>query len=84
MGKSSVKVEGGKMVQIEKRGSEIRFTGDFFIQPPEARERIERKLENLGEEVSRKEVLKAVKSVDAELIGFSAKDITEAFIEAQK
>lgn len=81
MGKASVKVEGGKMVNVNVKGSDISVTGDFFIEPAEAREEIESILgesENLTED----ELVKEIKNLEAKLIGFSAEDVVEAFQKA--
>lgn len=82
MGKASVKVEGGKMVNVKIDNSKVSVTGDFFIEPPEARQEIERKLESMGQKPSEDEVLEAVQKVEADLIGFSAENVAEAYIKA--
>ena len=82
MGEASVKVEGGKMVNIKIDESGLSFTGDFFIEPAEAREEIEEALGVLDRDSSNKEIVKAVLEVDAKLIGFSAEHVAEAFRKA--
>lgn len=82
MGKASVKVEGGKMVNVEVKGSEVSVTGDFFIEPPKAHEKIEEQLEALEPGATEHEIVEEVEQVDARLIGFSARDVAEAFRKA--
>jgi lipoate-protein ligase A len=81
MRKASVKVEGGKMVNVQT--DPVSVTGDFFIEPPEAREEIEEILEELGGKDPEKIVGK-LKDIEADFIGFSAEDVVEAFVEARK
>lgn len=81
MGKASVKVEGGKMVNVEVTGSEVALTGDFFIEPAEAREEIETILKE-SRNLSEDKIIEKVNNIDARLIGFSAEDVVEAFQKA--
>lgn len=81
MGKDSVKVEGGKMVNVEVTGSNVSVTGDFFIEPAEAREEIESILEE-STDLSEDEIVEKLNDIDARLIGFSASDVVEAFLKA--
>lgn len=82
MGKASVKVEGGKMVNVEVENSNVKVTGDFFIEPAEGREEIESVLEKIGERASEEDIIEEVQGIDAQLIGFSPKDVVEAFQRA--
>lgn len=86
MGKASVKVPDGKLVKVETRGEktfkDVKIRGDFFIQPPEALNSLENELEGLGTDSSKEEIVKELKKVEAELIGFSRKDIAEAVKQA--
>lgn len=82
MGRASVKVEGGKMVNVKVEDSEISVTGDFFIEPAEAREQIESVLRDHGS-LSEKELVRKINQIDARLIGFSAKHVAEAFQKAK-
>lgn len=81
MGKASVKVEGGKMVNIEVKGSEVSVTGDFFIEPAEAREEIETILKE-SNNLSEDKIIEEINNIDARLIGFSADNVVEAFQKA--
>lgn len=81
MGKASVKVEGGKMVNVST--DPISVTGDFFIEPPEAREEIEKVLEEKGGK-DPELVVEKLREIEAEFIGFSPEDVVEAFREARK
>jgi len=87
MQKASHKVEDGKMVKIgvdinneEVEGVEIR--GDFFLEPPEKLGEIEEKMKDLDIDSTIEEVAEKVEEVEAELIGFSHRDIGEAFRKA--
>lgn len=75
----SRKVPDGKLVNIEfdyndGKLEDVEITGDFFIQPPEALTSLENILE--GSKPG-KDLLNQLETVDAELIGFSRKDIIE-------
>lgn len=82
MGKASIKVDGGKMVDVEVTDSEVSLTGDFFIQPAEARKKIESVLEG-SKDLSGDEIVQAINEIGAELIGFSAENVVEAFQKAR-
>ena len=60
----------------------MRITGDFFREPPEAREDLEAAIEGLPVEVSEGELIEAIERVDAQLIGFAPSDLAEATLEA--
>lgn len=83
MKKASVKVEGGKMVNVKVKDSEVSVTGDFFIEPAEARKEIESILEE-SENLSENRITEKINDLDARLIGFSAKDVVKAFQKAVK
>lgn len=76
-----MKVEGGKMVNVDVKGSEVSFTGDFFIEPAETREEIEDILER-AKSLSDNELIGEISDLDARLIGFSAEDVVEAYRKA--
>lgn len=61
---------------------EVDITGDFFLEPAEALEGLEGKIEGLETGVSVEKIVERLEQVDAELIGFSRKDIAEAVREA--
>lgn len=84
MSKGSVKVEGGKMVNVEvqKNGSKVKLTGDFFLQPPNSREKIEEILQDSLQAFDREEILKQLNSLDTEFIGFDPEDVLKAFQDA--
>jgi len=82
MGKASVKVDEGKMVKVEVNHSKVSVTGDFFIQPAEAREKIESVLEE-SKDLSRTEIVRSINEIEAKLIGFSAENVVEAFHKAR-
>lgn len=80
--KASVKVEDGKLVQVEADFEDtletISITGDFFVEPPEALEDIENAVMGFSEDFSEADVVEAIEDVEAELIGFSPEDVVEA------
>jgi len=71
------------MVNVEVENSKASVTGDFFIEPAEAREEIESVLESLEKDVSDKQIIEELESVEAQLIGFAAEDVAEAFQKAR-
>ncbi len=85
-GRGSVKVEDGKLVRIdveyEDRIENVSMTGDFFLEPPEAREELEEVLKGLEPDVSEEEVVGRLENTEAQMIGFEAKHIAEALQEA--
>lgn len=80
MSEGSVKIPAGKFVKVIVENGDVNVRGDFFLEPPEALEEIERKLEQVegGEE----EALEALEEIDAEFIGFSREDVAEAYGKA--
>ncbi len=82
MGKASVKVEGGKMVNVKAEDSTVSVTGDFFIEPAEGREKIEEVLEE-SKDLSKSEIIEELDKLDAQLIGFSAEHVVDAFQKAR-
>lgn len=69
------------MVNVGVTGSEVSVTGDFFIEPAEAREEIESILKE-SRNLSEDKMIEKVSDIDARLIGFSAEDVVEAFRKA--
>lgn len=87
MQKASVKIEGGKMVNLEleinnEKIKEVKIRGDFFLEPPEKLEELENRIEGLKTGATAEEVREELKDVEADLIGFSHEDIGEAFRKA--
>ncbi|AOV95452.1 hypothetical protein AQV86_06080 [Nanohaloarchaea archaeon SG9] len=85
--KASRKVPDGKMIKLElekenKKIENAEIRGDFFLEPPEKLEELERKLEGLETEAEKEEVVEKLEEVDVDMIGFSAEDVFEAFREA--
>lgn len=82
MDKASVKVPGGKLVRVKAEFddvlTDISITGDFFIEPPQAHEKIGQALEGIPVDFSEQEVVETLEDVDAELIGFSPEHIAKA------
>lgn len=82
----SVKVPDGKLVQVTASYDEtiesVTITGDFFLEPPAARETLEAAIEGFDRDVTREELVDAIEAVDADLIGFSAEDLATATREA--
>jgi lipoate---protein ligase len=85
IGKASIKVTGGKLLkvildydgEIIKR---VKFTGDFFIYPEDALERLESRLKNANINDVRKIVSEEL--TNARLYGVDAKAITKIVWEA--
>ncbi|MDR5656551.1 hypothetical protein RH831_05075 [Halodesulfurarchaeum sp. HSR-GB] len=82
----SVKVPDGKLVRVavtfEESIEDVQITGDFFLQPPEARSDLEAAIEGQPVDVSVEELSTAIAAVDAECIGFEASDLAQATVEA--
>lgn len=84
--RGSKKVEDGKLVKVDLEYNDkiekLKIHGDFFVEPPEGLEKIRDNLE--GSQAEREKLVRRIESVDAELIGFSAEDLTDAIMEAYK
>ena len=82
----SVKVPDGKLVNVAVTCGDtiesVTITGDFFLEPPEARSSLERAIEGRPRDVSKGELVDAIETVDAQLIGFSAHHLAAAVLEA--
>lgn len=87
-GESSVKVPGGKLVRAavtyEAHVQSVEIRGDFFLEPPEALEALERAVEGLPRDAPHAEFATAVGAVDATLVGFDADDVATAVREAME
>lgn len=83
---ASVKPPGGKLVRVNVTYDEtierVTITGDFFLEPPEARSALEEALEGHPRSVSQETLSAAVAAVDAQLIGFAADDLAAVTLEA--
>mgnify|MGYP000356043865 CR=1 FL=1 len=84
-GKASRKVKDGKLVRVEavynEVFDEVRITGDFFLQPPEALNELEKSIEGMEVESSERDFIEALQDVEAELVGFSREEIAECVME---
>ena len=84
--RSSKKVPNGKLIRVDltydDRIESVTISGDFFLEPPEAREELERAIEGHSNDVDREELLAAIRTVDASLIGFTAGDLADVTREA--
>ncbi|SAI71103.1 lipoate-protein ligase A [Bordetella ansorpii] len=73
------KVPGGKLVVadvdvVDGRLAHVRISGDFFLEPPDALETIDRGLSGLPADTDEAGLAEAVRQalpIDAELFGFS-------------
>lgn len=76
---ASRKVPDGKLVRVTAEVDEtihdVTITGDFFLEPPEARTELEAAIEGQPVDVSESALIDAIRSVDAQLIGFDAEDL---------
>jgi len=86
--KGELKVKGGKLIKCTlglQNGKirDIRITGDFFMYPEEAIERLEKALEGIhfDEKNIKKAVGKALE--DVELIGVAADDFVAAIMSSK-
>lgn len=83
---ATVNVPDGKLLEVglsyDDRITEVRLTGDFFLEPPESRAALEAAIEGQPVGVSREVLLAAIEDVDARLIGFDAGHLAEATLEA--
>ncbi len=83
--KGERKVKGGKLIKCqielhERRIKDIRITGDFFMYPEKAIEKLEKNLEGVEfeEDTVKKAVEKALK--DVELIGVAMEDFVAVIL----
>ncbi|WP_414837939.1 hypothetical protein ACK3SF_00885 [Candidatus Nanosalina sp. VS9-1] len=76
----------GKLVNVELDYSDVledvEIRGDFFLEPPKALEALESALEGVSSDASRQELVSAMQSVRADLIGFSREDIADTVLQA--
>ena len=86
-GEASRKVPDGKLVNVEVKYGDVfenvEIRGDFFIEPPQALQVFESKIEGLPADSSKEEILQALSMVDADLIGFSREVLVDVLMEAQ-
>lgn len=87
--KSVLKVPGGKLVKVEvehdwKSVARARITGDFFVHPEEALESLEESLRGckLDENEMVERLDEKISAIDAQLIGFTSKDVATAVMQA--
>jgi len=82
----SKKVPDGKLVRVEidveARIEDVTITGDFFVEPPEARSELEAAIEGHNANADHQTILSALETVDATLIGFSIDDLADLTMEA--
>lgn len=85
-GTGSVKVPDGKLVRVTATYDDVvesvTITGDFFLEPPSALGDLEAAIEGHSTDVSEVELVPAIRSVEADLIGFDAEDLAAATMEA--
>ena len=83
---ATLKVPTGKLLEVEvtydERVTDVRVTGDFFLEPPESHAALEAALEGHPTDVSRATLIEAIQGVDATLIGFDAEHLAAATLEA--
>lgn len=83
--KASVKVPNGKLVKVEAEFDDVfqsvSLTGDFFIEPPDALEKLNAALEGLPVDAGEEEIARRIEKVGADLIGFSPEHIAEALVK---
>jgi len=83
---ATVNVPDGKLLEVDvtydDRITDLRLTGDFFLEPPESRRTLEAALEDQPVDVDRDALVEAIERVDARLIGFDAGHLADATLEA--
>ena len=83
---ATVNVPDGKLLEVtvsyDDRITEVRLTGDFFLEPPESRAALEAAIEGHPVDVSRETLVAAIEAIDARLIGFDAGHLADATLEA--
>ena len=84
--RTSKKVPDGKLVRLDldadDRIRSVTITGDFFVEPPQARRELETAIEGYPADVDRETILAALEAVEATLIGFAASDLADLTMEA--
>ena len=85
-GSATVNVTDGKMLVVDvtydDQLTDVRLTGDFFLEPPESREALEAAIDGHPVDVSHEALVEAIEGVDARLIGFGAGHLADATLEA--
>ena len=83
---ATINVPDGKLLEVaisyDDRITDVRLTGDFFLEPPESREALEAAIDGHPVDVSQEVLVKAIEGVDARLIGFDAGHLADATLEA--
>ncbi|MFO7834205.1 MAG: hypothetical protein R6V31_09170 [Halohasta sp.] len=82
---ATINVPDGKLLEVavtyDDRITELRLTGDFFLEPPESRAALEAAIEGQPVDVDHKTLVTAIEAVDARLIGFDASHLADATLE---
>ena len=86
--KGELKVKGGKLIKCtleldEEKIKRIKITGDFFMYPEDAIEKLEKALQDtqFDEEEISKKVKEALK--DVELIGVAMEDFVDVILDSK-
>ena len=85
---SSLKVAGGKLVQVKAdhdcgRINSVKIYGDFFMHPEDALNKLEKKLENIrADDVE--SIVRNFFQGDVKAFGVDAESITKVITEAMK
>ena len=83
---ATVNVPDGKLLEVglsyDDRITDVRLTGDFFLEPPESRTALEAAIEGQPIDVAHETLVEAIDAVDARLIGFDAGHLADATLEA--
>jgi len=84
--RASRKIPDGKLVRVDldvsDRIDQATITGDFFVEPPSAREAFEAAIEGHPRTVDRDRLRSALAAVEATPIGFSIDDLADLTREA--
>lgn len=81
------KIPNGKFVRVDVQISDgkmsaIKITGDFFMHPEDALVEIEKRMVGLHKNDVKQKTVEIFSSANAEIIGFSADDISDMVKEA--
>jgi len=85
LGRVRVRSVAGKTLEVEAEGvggkiSKLIISGDFFADPEDAVDRMEKAL--LWEELNKERILKVLEGLRVQLIGVTLEELADAILEA--
>ena len=86
------KVPGGKLVRLkvdfDTKINKVQITGDFFLHPEDAIEKIEKSVKNIptdaDKSIFREKIDSAINKQNAQLIGATSEDLARLITQAVK